>query len=97
MAAATALAAGRPQHRPAIQEQVRIPAGTRHRPLALIATASPGFPVVQLDVPIVNVAPVRIGHALHGGMATPSMGNPMAVHTASFRLNATRARRLAAD
>lgn len=41
------------------------------RPLALVtATTSLGFLVVQLDVSIVNVALVRIGHALHGGMAS---------------------------
>lgn len=42
----------------------------RSRPLGLIvAITSLGFLVVQLDVSIVNVALVRIGHALHGGMA----------------------------
>jgi len=42
----------------------------RPRPLVLVtATTSLGFLVVQLDVSIVNVALVRIGHALHGGMA----------------------------
>lgn len=43
----------------------------RTRPLGLVITAtSLGFLVVQLDVSIVNVALVRIGHALHGGMAS---------------------------
>ena len=36
----------------------------------VIATTSLGFLVVQLDVSIVNVALVRIGHALYGGMAS---------------------------
>lgn len=41
------------------------------RPLGLvIATTSLGFLVVQLDVSIVNVALVRIGHTLGGGMAS---------------------------
>lgn len=47
-----------------------VTAASRPRPLALVtATTSLGFLVVQLDVSIVNVALVRIGHALHGGMA----------------------------
>jgi len=41
------------------------------RPFGLvIATTSLGFLVVQLDVSIVNVALVRIGHTLGGGMAS---------------------------
>ncbi|MBD8898160.1 MFS transporter [Rhodanobacter sp. DHG33] len=50
-----------------------MPATTIHRarPLGLVILAtSLGFLVVQLDVSIVNVALVRIGHALHGGMAS---------------------------
>lgn len=48
-----------------------VAATVRPRPLGLVTAAtSLGFLVVQLDVSIVNVALVRIGHALHGGMAS---------------------------
>jgi DHA2 family methylenomycin A resistance protein-like MFS transporter len=54
-----------------LEPRMSVAAPHPSRPLGLVvATTSLGFLVVQLDVSIVNVALVRIGHTLGGGMAS---------------------------